>query len=79
MGTYVFPRAKHKFYLDATVAERAKRRFLQNKREADIPLFRMLKASFAEGTAATRFARRTLFTPPPDAVMIDTTRMSAER
>ena len=29
--TVVFPNAEYKFYLDATVEERAKRRFLQNK------------------------------------------------
>ena len=29
MGTYVFPDAKYKFYLDAEVEERAKRRYLQ--------------------------------------------------
>ena len=76
MGTYVFPGAKHKFYLDATVAERAKRRFLQNKGE-DISL------SDVEDELRRRDRRDTLraenpLHPAPDALVIDTTRMSAE-
>lgn len=76
MGTYVFPGAKYKFYLDATVAERAKRRFLQNERE-DIPL------PDVEDELRRRDRRDTLraenpLRPAPDAVVIDTTRMSAE-
>ena len=76
MGTYVFPGAKYKFYLDATVAERAKRRFLQNKGE-DIPL------SDVEDELRRRDRRDTLraenpLHPAPDALVIDTTRMSAE-
>ena len=76
MGTYVFPGAKYKFYLDATVAERTKRRFLQNKRE-DIP------TSDVEDELRRRDRRDTLraqspLRPAPDAVVIDTTRMGAE-
>ena len=76
MGTYVFPGAKYKFYLDAAVAERTKRRFLQN-RQGDIPL------SDIEEELRRRDRRDTLraenpLRPAPDAVVIDTTRMSAE-
>ena len=76
MGTYVFPGAKYKFYLDATVAERTKRRFLQNNRE-DIP------TSDVEDELRRRDRRDTLraqnpLRPAPDAVVIDTTRMGAE-
>lgn len=76
MGTYVFPGAQYKFYLDATVAERAKRRFLQNKGE-DIPL------SDVEDELRRRDRRDTLraenpLRPASDALVIDTTRMSAE-
>ena len=76
MGTYVFPRAKHKFYLDATVEERAKRRFLQSGRK-DASL------SDVESELRLRDRRDTLRTenplrPAPDAVIIDTTGMSAE-
>ena len=37
--TVVLPNANYKFYLDASVEERAKRRFIQNKEKGiDIPL-----------------------------------------
>ena len=76
MGTYVFPGAKHKFYLDAAVAERAKRRFLQDRR-GDVPLPEV------EAELRRRDRRDTLraenpLRPAPDAVVMDTTRMSAE-
>ena len=76
MGTYVFPRAKHKFYLNATVAERAKRRFNQSGRE---------NASVVdvESELRRRDRRDTLraenpLYPASDAVIMDTTHMSAE-
>ena len=37
IGTYVFPNANVKIYLDATAEERAKRRYLQNQ-EAKIEM-----------------------------------------
>ena len=76
MGTYVFPRAKHKFYLNATVAERAKRRFHQSGQEdASLP--------DVESELRRRDRRDTLraenpLHPAPDAVIMDTTHMSAE-
>ena len=75
MGTYVFPRAKHKFYLDATVAERAKRRFLQGE-SGSLP--------DVENELRRRDRRDTLRSenplhPASDAVIIDTTDMKAEQ
>lgn len=75
MGTYVFPRAKHKFYLDATVAERAKRRFLQGGSGS---------LSDVESELRRRDSRDTLRSenplhPASDAVIIDTTDMRAEQ
>ena len=76
MGTYVFPRAKHKFYLDATVAERAKRRFRQSGQDDT-------RLPDVESELRRRDRRDTLraenpLRPASDAVMIDTTHMSAE-
>ncbi len=76
MGTYVFPRARYKFYLDATVEERARRRLLQSGRgEASL--------SDVRSELLLRDSRDTLRThsplrPASDAVIIDTTSMSAE-
>lgn len=77
MGTYVFPQARYKFYLDASVAERARRRLLQSGR-GDISL------SDVESELRRRDRRDTLRSenplhPAPDALIIDTTSMSAEQ
>ncbi len=76
MGTYIFPGAKCKFYLEASVSERAKRRFLQIGR-GDVSL------SEVENELRRRDCRDTLraenpLRPAPDAVIIDTTSMNAE-
>ena len=76
MGTYVFPRAMYKFYLDATVEQRAKRRLLQSGRGGD-------SLSDVRSELLQRDSRDTLRThsplrPAPDALIIDTTEMSAE-
>jgi len=76
MGTNVFPRAKYKFYLDAAVTERARRRFFQNGPEHGSVLD-------VENELSRRDRRDTLrsenpLRPAPDAVIIDTTRMNIE-
>ncbi len=76
MGTNVFPRAKYKFYLDAAVTERARRRFFQNDPEHGSVLD-------VENELSRRDRRDTLrsenpLRPAPDAVIIDTTRMNIE-
>ena len=76
MGTYVFPGAKHKFYLDAAAAERAKRRFLQNKRGD--PLLSDVRDELRRRDRRDTLRAENPLYPAPDAVVIDTTRMSAE-
>ena len=44
IGTVVFPQAKYKFYLDAGIEERARRRFLELKEKgSDIPMEKIIK------------------------------------
>ena len=76
MGTYVFPQAKHKFYLNATVAERAKRRFHQSGQE-DASLLDVENELHRRDRRDTLRAENPLH-PASDAVIMDTTRMSAE-
>lgn len=76
MGTYVFPWAKHKFYLDATVAERAKRRFHQSG-QGDISLLDVESELLRRDRRDTLRAENPLH-PASDAVIMDTTHMSAE-
>ena len=76
MGTYVFPQAKHKFYLNATVAERAKRRFHQSGQE-DASLLDVENELHRRDRRDTLRAENPLH-PASDAVIMDTTHMSAE-
>lgn len=74
MGTYVFPRARYKFYLDASPEERAKRRFLQGGGSDVMETEREIRERDRRDSSRTKNPLR----PAPDAVIIDTTRMSEE-
>ena len=72
MGTKVFPRARHKFFLDAAPEARARRRFLQLKaqgRPADLKLIlSQIKARDEQDRGRPVDPLR----PAPDAVVVDT-------
>ncbi|MCP0913518.1 MULTISPECIES: (d)CMP kinase [Legionella] len=76
MGTVVFPHADLKFYLYATAEERARRRYLQLKeKQNDVSLAQVvdeLAKRDARDTARTHSPLK----PAPDAVQIDTTRLT---
>lgn len=76
MGTVVFPKARHKFFLDADSGERAWRRFLQLKemgRPADLDdLARQIAARDKQDRTRAEAPLR----PARDAVIIDTTRLT---
>jgi cytidylate kinase len=78
MGTVVFPNAKHKYFLDATSEERARRRLdqLHEKGEeadyADI-LAQIVKRDHDDSTRALAPLQAA-----PDAVCIDSSRMNAQ-
>lgn len=78
--TYIMPDTKNKFYVTASVEERARRRLLELNAKGeylDYTLEKMQSEIAArDHTDSTRdFAPLTL---APDAIVIDTTRMSAE-
>ncbi len=76
MGTHVFPGAKYKFYLDASAAERARRRFSQNT-PGGVSLGEVkqeLRARDDRDMLRTENPLR----PASDAVVMDTTRMDVE-
>ena len=79
MGTYVFPGAKYKFYLDATVAERTKRRFHQSGRGDSEASLLDVEAELRERDRRDTLRAENPLHPAPDAVIMDTTRMSAEQ
>jgi len=81
IGTVVFPRTPWKFYLDATLEERAKRRLLQLKlSRPDLQLD--IEAIIASTAERDRRDRSRPFGPlrvAKDAIVIDTTHISKER
>ncbi|MDG2445618.1 MAG: (d)CMP kinase [Thermodesulfobacteriota bacteirum] len=79
MGTYVFPEAEHKFYLDAELNVRAKRRAAQlkdllginvNENKVSIEIEERDKLDMTRSTCPLH--------PAEDALIIDTTDMSIE-
>lgn len=78
IGTNVFPNADVKIYLDATVEERAKRRFRQNKENGiDIPFEEILK-NVKERDYIDSHREIAPLTKAPDAVYIDSTGLTIE-
>lgn len=79
MGTVIFPDAPHKFFLDASVQERARRRFLQ-LREMDKPAdLKELEAQIAARDHQDRNRAVAPLKPADDAVVIDTTEMDRDQ
>jgi len=78
MGTVVFPEAALKIFLTASADERAKRRYKQLKEQGFSVNLARLSAEIAERDR--RDLQRTVspLTPAPDAIIIDTTAVSAE-
>jgi cytidylate kinase len=73
VGTIVFPRADLKFFITASVQERAKRRYKEMKSEGyDVPMKsiqqEMVRRDHMDSTRETNPLRKA-----PDAVLIDTT------
>jgi cytidylate kinase len=78
IGTIVFPDAYKKFFLDAAPAERVKRRFLEMK-EKNIPVEQERIRNDIETRDRIDSTRACApLKQAPDAVYIDTTRMTIE-
>ncbi|OIQ49618.1 Cytidylate kinase [Pseudodesulfovibrio hydrargyri] len=79
MGTVIFPDAPHKFFLDASVDERARRRFLQ-LREMDKPAdLGALKEQIAKRDDQDRNRAVAPLKAASDAAVIDTTDMDRDQ
>lgn len=75
MGTYVFPDADFKFYLDASTEERAKRRFLQLAKSGDKIDINSLKEDLMKRDKQDMERKESPLHPAVNAVIIDTTDM----
>lgn len=79
MGSFVFPEAEYKFYLDASPEERARRRMNQIRRRGDTPPdFDTLRAELIKRDEYDRNRKIAPLLIPSGAVMIDTTEMAID-
>ena len=76
MGTIVFPEAKYKFFLDAAPEERARRRQKQLREKGQQVEFKELLAQIEKRDRDDSSRSLAPLTPAPDAVVIDSSRMS---
>lgn len=76
MGTYVFPYAKYKFYLDAQVEERAKRRYMQlSENNKNLKLDKVLEdIKYRDKNDTSR--QESPLHPASNAVIIDTSNLT---
>jgi cytidylate kinase len=78
MGTYVFPDADFKFYLDAMPDERAERRWLQLQEDGVDQSLEVVKKEIEERDKQDRERAESPLHPAPNAVIIDTTNLTVE-
>lgn len=78
MGTVVFPQAPVKIFLEASLEERARRRYKQLKDQGIDANLRVLSDELARRDARDRSRAVAPLRPAPDATVIDSTRMSID-
>ena len=76
MGTVVFPDADCKFFLDASIAERAKRRFLELAAENGLCDYEQVEKDMLARDKQDRERHIAPLKPAPDAIIIDSTGMT---
>ena len=78
MGTYVFPGAKYKFYLDATAEERAERRFKQLKGlgNREVQTYEQVLSEIKTRDKQDMERKESPLHPALNAVIIDTTSLT---
>ncbi len=78
IGTVVFPRARFKFYLDASINERAKRRFLELKKKGNPQVLERIIADINKRDNIDRTRGLCPLKIPAGATVIDSTNKSIE-
>jgi cytidylate kinase len=78
MGTIVFPEAELKVFLEASVEERARRRYKQLKQKGESVILSRLLRDMQERDRRDRERRVAPTVPASDAVVVDSTRLTLE-
>lgn len=76
MGTVVFPEAKHKFYLDASLEERVNRRFQERQKKGEPVSREKVKEDLIKRDYQDMNRRISPLRPAEDAKLIDTTKLN---
>lgn len=79
IGTVVLPQAEHKFFLDATPEERARRRRAQLQRQGIFETAAAVLAALTERDTRDRARKVAPLVPAADAVRIDSTDLGIEQ
>lgn len=75
MGTVVFPEAKHKFYLDASIEERVNRRFQERQKKGEPVSREKVKEDLIKRDYQDMNRRLSPLRPAKEAKIIDTTKL----
>ncbi|MBE3581561.1 MAG: (d)CMP kinase, partial [Thermoanaerobacteraceae bacterium] len=78
IGTYVLPEAPHKFFLTASLEERARRRWRELVNQGQGVTMEQVREEIAERDRRDSQRSVAPLRPAPDAVVIDTTNLSPE-
>ncbi len=78
MGTVIFPKAKLKFFLTASTEERARRRLLQLQDQGINATLDTILKDLTDRDERDRNRTLSPLKPDPDAVIIDTTKLSID-
>ena len=75
MGTVVFPEAKHKFYLDASLEVRVNRRFLERQKKGESIPREKVREDLIKRDCQDMNRRISPLKPAEDAKLVDTTKL----
>ena len=78
IGTVIFPKAKHKFFINASAEERTRRRFLQSGENENQATAESVAAEIAARDHRDSNRAVAPLRPASDAIRIDTTELSVE-
>lgn len=76
MGTVVFPKAKYKFFLTASLEARSARRFHEETQTGKPPSLEQTQAELSSRDIRDSTRQHSPLKPAPDAVIIDTTQLT---
>lgn len=76
IGSYVFPNAEFKFYLDCDIKERAKRRYLEEKKKNSSTSLEKIESELKERDFIDKTKKIAPLVIPSNAIIIDSTNLT---